>query len=695
MPWEEFPIFAEQIRPCGYRPLRVRPYREGDVLKVAAVWTRDGADWKLKVDLGPGQLPPRDEAAEQEGLLPSDVAGYVPVASDEATNVKYVLLWSSPSTNAEERRVAAGLEFAAFEEMRSTFSEQGFATQSAIQVCTDSNGQSRYAGVWSNHGAISTVMPAYSGWERIDLPQWDVSLTVDSSSPDTQPSPHYAGLWQADTSIEAHLISGQTREEQLAECAGLLAEGFRPVAWAVASVKGTAKVETASVWHRPLVADAIKEQEALRQASAAVALVRLERAHKIWPLLAHRPDPRLRYYLLNRLASHGVDPQSLWEQFEIEKESSVRQALLLSLGDLAAAGLLGADQELLIASELLRLYRLDPDPGIHSASKWTLKQLGRDEELAEAHATLATGDSTDGNGWYVTKHGQHTMVILEPPASFWMGSPITEVERYDGPQGVFERRHRRNIGRTFAIGAHEVTVQQFREFREAHWFDDEVVPDDDAAPAGGVTWELAARYCNFLSEKEGFPESEWCFVVPQSESDESTLHPDYLQRKGYRLPSEAEWELACRAGAITSRFFGETPALLTKYAWYNENSRQVGLLPVGSLRPNAWGLFDTLGNTLEWCLDNPVYYATDTDCVRDSEQEEANNKKRVLRGGSFNYRAHFLRSARRIFRGGYDRATTWDSVWPAPAKVAPSRCSVRAEKWPGPRRRKQLVSPHH
>ena len=90
----------------------------------------------------------------------------------------------------------------------------------------------------------------------------------------------------------------------------------------------------------------------------------------------HQPDPRLRSYLLDRLASHGADPESLWQRLTVEKDDSIRRALILGLGDFADAKLLSAAQQATISAELLRLYQEDPDPGIHGAAEWTLKQLG-------------------------------------------------------------------------------------------------------------------------------------------------------------------------------------------------------------------------------------------------------------------------------------------------------------------------------
>jgi formylglycine-generating enzyme required for sulfatase activity len=128
------------------------------------------------------------------------------------------------------------------------------------------------------------------------------------------------------------------------------------------------------------------------------------------------------------------------------------------------------------------------------------------------------------------------------------------------------------------------------------------------------------------------------------------LKANYLQLEGYRLPSEAEWEFACRAGAVTSRYHGESEELLGKYAWYTKNSLDRWMLPPGSLKPNDLGLFDMLGNALEWCQDRVLYYRP---AVKGSSEDKEDirdifsRQNRVLRGASFVILPVSVRSANR------------------------------------------------
>jgi formylglycine-generating enzyme required for sulfatase activity len=358
------------------------------------------------------------------------------------------------------------------------------------------------------------------------------------------------------------------------------------------------------------VPDAEKERLAKRQANAGAALLRLGQTEPVWPLLRHRPDSRLRSYLIHRFSPLGADPLALVRRLEKEANISVLRALLLSLGEFGPQQFPLAERETL-TPRLLRMYREDSDPGLHGAAEWLLRRWKQEEKLRETDKILAkrgVPQTEDGRRWYINGQGQ-TFVVIPGPVEFVMGSPPAEVDRWGGVEGDSEMLHRRGIDRSFAIAAKEVTVEQFLRFR-ADFDYNKTFSSTPEHPINKVTWYAAVAYCNWLSKQEGIPEDQWCYL-PNSKGEFAEgmrIKPDHVNLTGYRLPTEAEWEFACRAGTVTSRYYGETEELLGEYAWYLTNSRGQGMLPPGTLKPNDFGLFDMNGNAFEWCLDGSTGY---------------------------------------------------------------------------------------
>jgi serine/threonine protein kinase/formylglycine-generating enzyme required for sulfatase activity len=405
--------------------------------------------------------------------------------------------------------------------------------------------------------------------------------------------------------------------------------------------------------------DEKREKLAKRKANAAVALLKMNQPAKVWPLLKHSPDPRVRSYLIHRFSPLGADPQAVLKQLDGEKEVSIRRALLLSLGQFDPDRLSVGEQEALIP-KVLQLYRDDSDPGLHGAAEWLLRQWRQDKRLKELNEQWAE----DQNGrearlekltqafareqgrtkpqWYVNGQGQ-TIVAIPGPVEFRMGSPPSEKNRTDD-----ETQHLRRIGRTFAIAAKPVTKEQFLRFLPTFSHTQMQRYPDPACPIGGVVWYEAAAYCNWLSNQEGIAKDQWCYEVDQV-GRVVKLKANYLSLTGYRLPSEAEWEYACRAGAVTSRYYGETDELLGGYCWYMQNSRE-RTWPVGSKMPNDLGLFDTHGNVFTWCQERYRPYPVERagKALEDREEEDlsiTSHESRVLRRGSFDTQAWNVRCA--------------------------------------------------
>jgi serine/threonine protein kinase/formylglycine-generating enzyme required for sulfatase activity len=409
----------------------------------------------------------------------------------------------------------------------------------------------------------------------------------------------------------------------------------------------------------PDAKDGAKETLAKRQANAAVALLRMNQPANVWPLLRHSPDPRVRSYLIHRLAPLGADAGALVKRLDEEPDVTARRALLLSLGEFGEEAWPSGERGALV-KKLQDIYRTAPDPGLHAAAEWLLRRWkqgqwlrrqdeawakdkkGKEKHLEDIKQALAKKEKAKPQ-WYVNGQGQ-TMVVIPGPVDFVMGSPLTEEAR-----SVWESQHRRRIGRTFALATKAVTVEQFLQFRKSHIVREKHAPTKEC-PVHGVSWYEAAEYCNWLSKNEGIHPSQWCYETnPQGQV--SGLKENYLKLAGYRLPTEAEMEYACRAGAATSRYYGESEELLGKYGWYMKSSEDRSW-PGGSLKPNDLGLFDMHGNVLCWGQENYVPYPQNQGgkAIEDdvSIQKINNQIPRVLRGGSFYSPASLVRSACRF-----------------------------------------------
>jgi len=508
----------------------------------------------------------------------------------------------------------------------------------------------------------------------------------------------YAAVWAGEFRFEASPILGLAPAAHLQRCRELASQGYRMVALSVARTSPEGAPITASVWHRPAIAEETRDRLAERQARAAVALLRMGKTEEVLPLLRHSADPRLRSFIVNWLNPLGADPKLIAAELDrldspatrpsppaphdmdaivgrignpsyippaprsmdailFHPETSQRRALILSLGTYGMEGLSTGEREPLIG-KLLDLYRNDPDAGIHGAAEWTLRQWKQQEKLKELDAELMKVKDWSERRWYVNGQGQ-TFAVIEGPVEFDMGSPPGEPER----QGN-EILHRAQIPRRFAIAAKEVTVEQYHQFvketpEDDHAKNDSYSPDPEG-PMNNVSWYDAAAYCNWLSRKENLPE---CYEPNERGKYAAGMRikADALKLPGYRLPTEAEWEYACRSGAATSRYYGSSIDLLERYAQYYKG-RDPRALPCGSLLPNDLGLSDMLGNAWEWCQDPYLPYSTggtlfiDTNIKRLEYINERN--PRLLRGGAFSFRPAFVRSANRNWNAPADRLTS-------------------------------------
>jgi formylglycine-generating enzyme required for sulfatase activity len=183
-------------------------------------------------------------------------------------------------------------------------------------------------------------------------------------------------------------------------------------------------------------------------------------------------------------------------------------------------------------------------------------------------------------------------LVLIPAGEFMMGSPDSDVKA-EKPQ------HPVRITKPFYLGVNAVTQEQYERLMSNN---PSYFKGDPQRPVETVAWDDAVAFCQTLSKKEGVT---------------------------YRLPTEAEWEYACRAGTTTRYGFGDDPKNMSDYAWCKQNS-DGNTHPVGQKKPNAWGLYDMHGNVYEWCADRWGVYADSP--VTNDPVGPGSGDSRVLRG---------------------------------------------------------------
>jgi eukaryotic-like serine/threonine-protein kinase len=433
-----------------------------------------------------------------------------------------------------------------------------------------------------------------------------------------------------------------------------------------------------------------KERKAKQIANAGIALIMLNKAEDVWSKLRATDDLRIRSYLIARIGRIGVDPNLIFAKLEdaiAGGDVSAQRALVQSLGSYPELSQYGTNNpstqktRMQMVPTIEKLFAESADPELHSSSEWLLRKWGlhetvqsyvnrwaKDPSQIEKITSIideysrAYKNRRPPNDWFVNSLG-HTMIAIPGSFEFVMGSPTEEEGRLKS-----EDQYVKRMPRPFTISSTLTTTSQFAEFERSTGVsqsDSHVAnlppefqfPDK---PVVAASWFQVAKYCNWLSDQEGL---ERCYLEDDN-GNVIGLAPDSLGQSGYRLPTDAEVEYSNRAGTKTCRFYGETEELLSEYAWYQKNSRELKKNTtinadfheesnevsqvVGTKKPNPFGLFDIQGNAFNWC------HQASLDAEKNEEEDSSpdepkidRSKKRVVRGGAYYFIAISLRAARR------------------------------------------------
>ena len=355
---------------------------------------------------------------------------------------------------------------------------------------------------------------------------------------------------------------------------------------------------------RPLPAndDAVPTEQDMQTARLAVVLWQLGDREAACQALRHDPEPTLQKQVIFGLSKQQINANDVVAEVDRLRNRKHQDSDAMIFGLLQVLSLRKPSKvaEAVSIDWLNQLFQDEKDRGVHSMIRLLARRLGY---------SLIQPKPGEHGDWRVEKIGDTNMefAVIDKPV-FQAGILGPNAKAFLNSAWKW---HTRSIPRRFAIGMREITFEEIHQFKPSLGIREGLNVAGDAA-AVPVSRQDAFEFCNHCSDLAGLPR---CYV---SDSTGQLIPvPNHLQLPGFRLPTEGEWECACRAGTETGRFFGQiSPSenRLYGYAWLDGTPDQVlfnGTLisqHVGRLLPNRWGLFDTYGNVRELCeLSTPVH----------------------------------------------------------------------------------------
>lgn len=433
------------------------------------------------------------------------------------------------------------------------------------------------------------------------------------------------------------------------------------------------------------------------RANAAATLIRLGQTQRVFPLFGIANDPEAISQFAFCCRARGIEMESLLELLELlqnnradqkdHSASAARYAILMALGEFTADDVPEPRRDRVI-DQLAEWFAEDPSSGVHSAAGWLLRKWGHRERAQKIDQTPVA--YSPDREWFTlavsvtptprppsedeeepetdSGHGSTTEAersadsptrfyytfIVFPAGSYQIGSVMNESDR-----GTGESRRTVTLSHRFAVLDRELSFAELAAYSpKFHDFMERFEAQPDWAGMG-INWYEAVAFCRWLGEQNGLPEDQQVYPAPEL-LDESQFPrepnpasnwaprnwPLEITHPGFRLPTEAEWEVVARGGgasSVSAYGFGSDPRQLEHFAWFSGNSDK-HIHASRQLRPDSRGVFDLHGNLFEWTND---WHENEIEGDAINPMGPATGSNRVIRGGGWDDAPPYCRSAYR------------------------------------------------